>query len=370
MKKVKDSKGQVRQAKRSASAESSSYASWIAELKHRYRATQIKAAIAVNSALIEFYWTLGRDVTERYSEANLGNEFYRKMSLDLKDGNEEVKGLSPQTLKYCGYFYRLYAISAGGQQVVDLEKMQQIVAQLILVPWGHHVQIIDKCKGDRDKALFYVRRTIQNGWSRNSLLNWLSTDLYEREGAAQTNFELTMPSDDCDLARQIVKDPQNFEVFGLSEKYSETELKTSIVANIESTLMSFGKGVAFLGREYPVEVGGETKNIDLLFYIVPLHRYLVVEVKTGKYEPADLGQLSGYLAMVKHVLNTPEDNHPIGLLICKEHNRILAKYHLEELGLPMGITNYQLKRILPTQAQLAKCYADAERQIAEKGASK
>ena len=131
--------------------------------------------------ILVFYWTLGRDVTERYSEANLGNEFYRKMSLDLKDGNEEVKGLSPQTLKYCGYFYRFYAISAGGQQVVDLEKMQQIVAQLILVPWGHHVQIIDKCKGDRDKALFYVRRTIQNGWSRNSLLNWLSTDLYERD---------------------------------------------------------------------------------------------------------------------------------------------------------------------------------------------
>lgn len=139
MKKVKDTKGQVRQVKRSASAESSSYASWIAELKRRCRATQIKAAVAVNSSLIEFYWTLGRDVTERYSEANLGNEFYRKMSLDLKDGNEEVKGLSPQTLKYCGYFYRLYAISAGGQQVVDLEKMQQVVAQLILVPWGHHV---------------------------------------------------------------------------------------------------------------------------------------------------------------------------------------------------------------------------------------
>ena len=216
MKKAKDTKDQMMQSKRSTSVESASYASWIAELKRRYRATQIKAAVAVNSALIEFYWTLGRDVTERYSEANLGNEFYRKMSLDLKDGNEEVKGLSPQTLKYCGYFYRLYAISAGGQQVVDLEKMQQIVAQLILVPWGHHVQIIDKCKGDRDKALFYVRRTIQNGWSRNSLLNWLSTDLYEREGKAQTNFDLTMPSDDCDLARQLVKDPQKFEVFGSS----------------------------------------------------------------------------------------------------------------------------------------------------------
>ena len=369
MKKAKDTKGQVRQAKRSASVESSSYASWIAELKHRYRATQIKAAVAVNSALIEFYWNLGKDISEKYPGKKRNVEFFDTLSRDLQCAIPDVTGLSSVNIRYAYRFFDLYSYLP--QAVEDNETIgQQVVAQLVSVPWGHHRTIIDKCKGDRDKALFYVRRTIQNGWSRNSLLNWLSTDLYEREGAAQTNFELTMPSDDCDLARQIVKDPQNFEVFGLSEKYSETELKTSIVANIESTLMSFGKGVAFLGREYPVEVGGETKNIDLLFYIVPLHRYLVVEVKTGKYEPADLGQLSGYLAMVKHVLNTPEDNHPIGLLICKEHNRILAKYHLEELGLPMGITNYQLKRILPTQAQLAKCYADAERQMAEKGAAK
>ena len=373
MKKVKDTNGHERPAKHSAPAESASYASWIAELKRRYRATQIKAAVAVNSALIEFYWELGKDISEKYPGKKRDAKFFHVLSMDLQREIPGVTGLSVSNIKYARYFFELYSAIPYRPHPVDDKSGQvhsQLVEQLVCVPWGHHRTIIDKCKGDREKALFYVRRTIQNGWSRNSLLNWLSTDLYEREGAAQTNFELTMPSDDCDLARQIVKDPQNFEVFGLSEKYSETELKASIVANIESTLMSFGKGVAFLGREYPVEVGGETKNIDLLFYIVPLHRYLVVEVKTGKYEPADLGQLSGYLAMVKHVLNTPEDNHPIGLLICKEHNRILAKYHLEELGLPMGITNYQLKRILPTQAQLAKCYADAERQMAEKGAAK
>ena len=370
-----------------------SYAAWIAELKRRYRAAQIKAAVAVNSALIEFYWNLGKDISEKYPGKKRNAEFFRKLSLDLQREIPNATGLSVSNIKYARYFFELYAATSYRPQVVDAngrgeyrqqlademnqspyrqqtaddkvsQMIQQLVDQLIRVPWGHHMLIIDKCKGDRDKALFYVRRTIQNGWSRNSLLNWLSTDLYDREGKAQTNFELTMPSDDCDLARQIVKDPQNFEVFGLSEKYSETELKAAIVANIESTLLSFGKGVAFLGREYPVEVGGETKNIDLLFYIVPLHRYLVVEVKTGKYEPADLGQLSGYMAMAKHVLNTPIDNQPVGLLICKEHNRVLAKYHLEELGLPMGITDYELKKVLPTKAQLAKCVTDAERQIA------
>ena len=373
-----------------------SYTTWIADLKRRYRATQIKAAVAVNSALIEFYWNLGKDISEKYPGKKRDARFFHKLSMDLQREIPDATGLSVTNIKYARYFFELYSAMPYRPQVADDNELkdhrphvvddknwkslqladenshvivQQVVAQLVSVPWGHHRTIIDKCKGDRDKAFFYVRRTIQNGWSRNSLLNWLSTDLYEREGKAQNNFELTMPSDDCDLARQIVKDPQNFEVFGLSEKYSETELKAAIVANIESTLLSFGKGVAFLGREYPVEVGGETKNIDLLFYIVPLHRYLVVEVKTGKYEPADLGQLSGYMAMAKHVLNTPGDNQPVGLLICKEHNRILAKYHLEELGLPMGITDYELKKVLPTKAQLAKCVAEAEKQIemAQKG---
>ena len=146
-----------------------------------------------------------------------------------------------------------------------------------------------------------------------------------------------------------MRDPQIFEVFGLREQHDEAELKLAIVANIERTLLSLGRGVAFLGREYPVEIGGETKTIDLLFYVVPLHRYLVMEVKTGKYEPADLGQLSGYLVM-----------------ICREHNRVLAKFHLERLGLPMGITDYEIKKILPTQAQLAKCYEDAEVQVARR----
>ena len=373
-----------------------SYASWIADLKKRWRATQIKAAVAVNSALIEFYWELGRDIAERYPGKVRNGEFYKNLSLDLRNAIPDASGLSVSNIKYTRYFFELYAPdryrqqvvddnSARGQKVVDPGKMQQVVAksgrrnrqqlvddsdlrqlvgQLVLVPWGHHVQIIDKCKSDRAKALFYVRRTIQNGWSRSVLLNWLSTDLYESEGRAQTNFALTMPAADSDLARQLVHDPQVFEVFGLREQYDETQLKAAIAANIERTLLSLGRGVSFLGREYPVEIGGETKYIDLLFYVVPLHRYLVMEVKTTKYEPADLGQLSGYLAMAESVLNTPGDNPPIGVLVCKEHNRVLAKIHLEKLGLPMGITDYQIKRLLPTPAQLAKCFSDAEAQLA------
>ena len=366
-----------------------SYAAWIADLKKRWRATQIKAAVAVNSELIRFYWDLGRDIALHFEEeARYGSRFFEKVSRDMRNDFPGDSGFSTRNIRYCLDFFRLYSVSSILPQLVAKSdrrgrvtaKMPQVVAkssqpefegivprlveQLVLVPWGHHRTIVDKCRGDRDKALFYVRRTIRNGWSRSVLLNWLSTDLYEREGAAQTNFELTLPAADCDLARQLVKDPQVFEVFGLAEEHRETELKAAIVANIERTLLSLGRGVAFLGREYPVEIGGETKSIDLLFYVVPLHRYLVMEVKTTKYEPADLGQLSGYMAMAESVLNGPGDNPPVGILVCKEHNRVLAKIHLEKLGLPMGVTDYQIKRLLPTQAQLAKCYADAEAQLA------
>ena len=353
-------------------ADDGAYVNWIGELKKRYRATQIKAAVAVNSAMIEFYWNLGKDISEKYPGKRRNLEFFKKLSADLRAMIPEASGLSERNVRYAFAFYELYLPQAAAdknlsgylpQGVADKTPVGEL---LVRVPWGHHRTIIDKCKSDREMALFYVRRTIQNGWSRDVLLNWLSTDLYEREGKAQTNFALTMPSEDCDLARQLVKDPQVFEVFGLKEKYQESDLKAAIVANIERTLLSLGRGISFVGREYPVEIGGETKAIDLLFYVIPLHRYLVMEVKTGKYEPADLGQLTGYMAMAKHVLNTPLENPPIGVLVCKDHNRVLAKYHMEELSLPVGITNYELKKILPTQAQLAKCYADAEAQMADK----
>ena len=352
--------------------DTSEYRAWIGELKKRYRATQIKAAVAVNSAMIEFYWNLGKDISEKYPGKVRDAEFFKRLSNDLRLTIPNATGSSITNIKYARYFFELYVDESyrpqvvddkvnGGYrpQLVDFEEtrpicetssngiLQQLVAKLFQVPWGHHRYIIDKCKGNRDKALFYVQRTIQHGWSRNVLLNWLSTDLYEREGRAQTNFAVTMPSNECDLAEQLVKDPQVFEVLGLNKEYEEKDFKKALVASIEKTILAFGRGVAFMGSEYPVELGGEEKLIDLLFYVVPLHRYLIVEVKTGKFEPADLGQLLGYKVMVKHALNTPEDHEPIGLLICRDHNRILAQYMMDELKTPLGITDYELHRILP-----------------------
>ena len=167
------------------------YNKWIADLKRRYRATQIKAAVAVNSALIEFYWNLGKDISEKFAaEASYGSRFFERVGRDMREDFPDDSGFSPRNIRYCRDFYTLYSVGPTLPQAVAKSgarsNVPQLVADLIRVPWGHHRTIVDKCKGDREKALFYVRRTIQNGWSRNSLLNWLSTDLYEREGKGQT----------------------------------------------------------------------------------------------------------------------------------------------------------------------------------------
>ena len=193
-----------------------SYRSWIAELKNRYRMVQIRAAISVNTAMLEFYWTLGKDISEQYSATEIyGAQFFVRLSADLRSAIPNATGFSPQNLRYCQHFYELYSGVANFPQLVgDFPAIgvSDIIGDLFTIPWGHHRFIIDKCGKDAQKALFYVRKTIENGWSRNTLLNWLSTDLYAREGRAQTNFGNTLPSPDSDLAQQLVKDPYIFDM--------------------------------------------------------------------------------------------------------------------------------------------------------------
>lgn len=348
------------------------YFSWIGELKKRYRATQIKAAVSVNTALLEFYWNLGKDISERYPGKKRDAGFFAALSADLKSAIPEAKGLSPTNIKYTRYFYELYGTGCYRQQLVDDNlRGQQLADQenagdyrpqvaddkshkplfveqlLVQAPWGHHRLIIDKCGDDVAKALFYVRKTVENGWSRNVLAIEIEGDLYSRQGKAVTNFALTMPEPDSDLAQQLTKDPYIFEVQGLAEKYRETELTDAMCNNIVKLLNSMGKGFAFVGREYVVEMQEKEYRIDLLFYCIPLHRYFAVEVKTDEFEPSYLGQLQGYIAACDMVLNTPQENPAIGLLVCRGKNAPLAKYLLGKIDMPIGVSDYELLRKVP-----------------------
>ena len=347
---------------------------WIGELKKRYRATQIKAAVSVNAALLEFYWELGRDISERYPGKKRNARFFSQLSADLRATMPEASGFSVRNLQNMLRFYELYLPRPYAKQVVSHKECEvqdtgftsgdgaiipadcppgdkalpRIVADLLVrVPWGHHVVIMNKCKGDAAKALFYVRKTVENGWSRNVLGIEIDGDLYGRAGKAVTNFARTMPKPDSDLAQQLTKDPYIFEVQGLAEEYRETELTRAMCDNIVRLLNAMGKGFAFVGREFTVEMGGEEYRIDLLFYVIPLHRYFVVEVKNTGFKPEHLGQLQGYVAACDMALNTPQENPAIGLLVCRGKNAPLARYLLGKIDMPIGVSDYELLRQVP-----------------------
>ena len=224
--------------------------------------------------------------------------------------------------------------------------MPQLVAKLFSIPWGHHRNIIDKCK-DVNKALFYIEQTYENNWSRDVLNNFLDTNLFEREGKAINNFEIKLPKLESDLAKQVVKDPYNFDFLTIRKDYDEKELKEKIVENIQKFLLELGNGFAFVGKEYRLLVGDTELYTDLLLYNIRIHAYVVVEVKNRKFKPGDLGQLGCYVSSVNHILKGEGDNDTIGLLICKDKDDVVAKYSLEGYNIPIGVSSFELSKFLP-----------------------
>lgn len=317
------------------------YKQWVSEVRGRYRQSQIKAAVKVNSEMLQFYWSLGHDIVERQMENTYGSGFFKRLSTDLQRELPDAKGFSPTNIKYIKYFYELYSPM--------LENRPQIADDLFSIPWDHHRRIIDKCKGNPQKALFFVQKTKENNWSRAVLLNFLDTDLYEREGKAITNFKATLPALDSDLAQQMTKDPYCFDFLTLSQQYSEKELKDALMDNIQKFLLELGNGFAFVGKEVRIEVGETEKFIDMLFYNIKLHCYVVLEVKVEKFDFSNVGQLGGYMVAVNHQLKGEGDNPTIGLLVCKYKDSVEAQYALESSTQPIGVSAYQLSKLLPEQ---------------------
>lgn len=330
------------------------YKTWIESLVLLYRQQQVKAAVKVNEEVIRFYWTLGKDISERAYDNKYGSHFYENVSQDLRSKMDNVKGLSESNIRYAKRFYDLYSgIFANLQQPAEnssskiLQQPAETFDCLTSIPWTHHLYIIDKAKGDFLKAFFYVQKTKENNWSRNMLLNMMASGLYEREGHAISNFRQTLPTPDSDLAQQMTKDPYNFSFLTMTDDYKETELKDALIGNIAKTLLELGRGFAYMGKEIRIKIGETEKFLDMLFYCVPLHRYVVVEVKTGKFDSNNVGQLGTYVVAVNHQLNTEGDNPAIGLLICQEKDTILAQYALESSSQPLGVSEYELSKVYP-----------------------
>lgn len=325
------------------------YAEWVQGLSKRFRNMQIKAATKVNREMLMFYWSLGKDIVELKSENKWGSGFLKNLSQDLTDALPNQHSFSPTNLGYMRRFYLLYMkIRPQVGEKSDADRIcPQLEDKLFSIPWGHHKYIIDKCGDNPEKALFYVNRTLENNWSRAVLLNWLSTDLYERQGKAITNFGNQLPVPQGDLAQEMTKNPYNFDFLTLTEGYNEKELKDALEENIVKFLLELGSGFAFVGREYRLVIGETEKFLDLLFYNIKLHCYVVVEVKTDRFDSDNIGQLGTYVAATNHILKTEKDNPTIGLLICKEKDNVLAQYALESSSEPIGISEYELSKLYP-----------------------
>lgn len=319
------------------------YKSWINDVKMRIKQSQIKASVKINYELLDLYWELGRDIVSKQENAKWGDSFLNVMSKDLQKAFPGMSGFSTQNLKHIRYWYRFYSEGARGLQLVtQFETLEKMVKS---IPWGHNQRIAYKCK-DINEALFYVQKTMDNNWSRNVLEHQIDSDLYERQGKAITNFQVKLPVPQSDLAEQTLKDPYNFDFLTLREEYNEKELEDALVNQITQFLLELGTGFSYLGRQVHIKVGESDFYMDLLFYHVRLHCYVVVELKTEKFKPEFAGKLNFYVTAVNKNMKAEQDNQTIGILICKDKDDVVAEYSLDDMSQPIGIAQYELTKVL------------------------
>ncbi len=319
------------------------YKEWIKNIKDRIKHSQIKASVKVNYELLDLYWDIGRDIVAKQKNVKWGEAFIETMSRDLRKTFPNMSGFSVQNLKNIRYWYKFYNSDENGlQSVSQMELIEKLVKS---IPWGHNQRIMYKCKSI-EEALFYVQRTVDNGWSRNVLEHQIDGGLYVRQGKAITNFQLKLPEPQSDLAEQTLKNPYNFDFLTLREKYDEKELEDALINQITQFLLELGTGFSYLGRQVHLLVGESDFYMDLLFYHVRLHCYVVVELKTEKFKPEFAGKLNFYVTAVNKQMKTGQDNPTIGILICKDKDDVVAEYALDDISQPIGIAEYELTKVL------------------------
>ena len=316
------------------------YRDWLSDIKQRIQAAQLKAATAVNTALLEFYWSLGADIVQKQKDTAWGSGFLQQLSKDLMAEFPDMKGFSKRNLEHIRRWYLFY----NQQNTIA----KQAATQLFQIPWWHNVVIVQKC--DKiEQAMFYVRKTTEANWSRSVLIHQLESNLFARSGKAITNFESTLPTPQSDLAREIIKDPYNFDFLTLTEQFTESELRKGLIDHIAGFLLELGTGFAYLGKQIPLQVGKRDFFLDLLFYHTRLHCYVVIELKVVEFEPEHAGKLNFYIKAVDEQLRRKGDTPTIGILLCKGKDKVVAEYALSDIHKPMGVSEYELTQALPNE---------------------
>lgn len=329
------------------------YGQFFDSIKKDIQQSQIKAAIAVNQELILLYWRIGKGLIEKIDNEGWGSKIITTLATDLNRTFPDLSGFSIRNLNYMKRFAKSYPDS-------------NCAAAAAQIPWGHNMVIMDKVENS-DQRLWYVQKCLENGWSRSVLTMWIESNLYSRQGKAVSNFKTTLPEPISDLAQQMLKDPYNFSFLTISEKAKEQEIEQGLMNHIQHFFVELGKGFAFLGRQYHLEVSNKDFYIDLLFYHINLRCFVVVELKAGEFEPKDAGQLNFYLSVVDKTLKKKEDNPSIGILLVKTKDNLIAEYALQDIKKPMGIAGYITKLIASLPKELKSSLPTVEEFEAEFG---
>jgi len=333
------------------------YAKLLNDLKSRIRTARIRASLAVNRELIALHWDVGRLIVERQRVEGWGKSVVERLSQDLRAEFPDLKGYSPQNLWNMRAFYLAWTEEVEELQQtvgeVDGENLPQVVGE---IPWGHSLQLISKLEHPLER-LWYAAQTIEHGWSRAVLVHQIESNLYERQGKALTNFEQALPAPQSDLAQELVKDPYNLDFLGLTDEINERVLERSLLDHLREFLLELGKGFAFMGSQHHLEVGDQDYYLDLLFYNTILRAYVVIDLKVEAFKPEFAGKMNFYLNAVDELLRHPNDQPPIGLILCKERNRVTVEFSLRGMDQPMGVSEYKLlpkdvRDALPSPEQL------------------
>lgn len=331
------------------------YALLLGKLKEIFRSSVIKAAVKVNSSILEFYWMMGRDISHLRQEAKWGSAFFDCLSLDLRAEFPNQTGFSVTNIKYAKRWYEFYNQDVTiRQQAADEFGMP---LNFGLVPWFHHVTIISKCN-TVDEAFFYIDKTIENGWSRAELEAQIESDLYQRQGLAITNFDEKLPAPYSGLAKEILKSPY---YFGFVDKTISTEqqLEDALANNITRFLLELGQGFAYVGRQMELKMpGGQTFVPDMIFYHTKLKAYIVCELKVVPFTPEFAGKINFYVSAVDELMRQEDDNPTIGLLICKSKDNTVVEWSFRGMSQPVGVAEYKLSErlneLLPSEQDLQK----------------
>ena len=336
------------------------YAEWIADVKHRYRSAQVKAAIKVNGEKLLFNWQMGRDLVQKKAEERWGAGVVEQVSLDLRREFPNEDGFSARNLRYMKQWYLFYTTEASKLQrpVAEFQEeshLGEFPLPFALVPWGQHIEIVTRSES-LEEALFYIHHAIEKGLSRTALINSYKAHLFEHQGKIVNNFSTYLPEMQSHLVQEVLKENYDFGFATVDhEPFEERELENALTSDVTNLLLEMGTGFAFMGRQKEIIVGGRSRKIDLLFYHVRLRCYIACEIKVKPFEPEFTGKLNYYVSAVDELVKAPDDNPTIGLLICSDMDKTEVQWSFRGITTPMGVATYnniRIKDMLPTQEQL------------------